>query len=166
MRKPEDAAEMLKGLYERPGFLLRRCQQSNVGEFESRCEDVGITRRQYDALYILSAIKQADQDRIALMLGVDRSNVGVVLKILERKNFVERKVKSSDRRKLEVTITKEGMRAFKKAKVAAQQTIDAFLSPLNTKEQAKFIEFLQRLVEQGDASDCPPLDPSWDDAAK
>jgi len=150
--------KLLKELYNRPGFLIRRCLQVDAGMFASACEELGITVRQYDALFILDSVDEFDQDRLALFLGLDRSTIGVILKILERKKYVVRRVKAEDKRKLVVTITPKGKDAFKTAKTAARKSAKNFLSVLDSNEQEQFLTSLRKLVENKQVDGGPPLD--------
>ena len=95
----------LDGLYNRPGYMMRRCVQTFTGVFHETCAELGLTIRQYDFLYVLDAYETVDQDHLARALGLDRSTTGLVVAILERKRLIERQVKPSDRRKRSLTIT-------------------------------------------------------------
>ena len=160
MAKKIKTHEELESFYQRPGFLMRRNLQMSVGRVEAAWEPLGITRRQFDALYLLAALRTADQDRIAIMLGLDRSNIGVVLKILERKGLVTREQKASDRRKLEVKITREGLKVFEKAQIIGKKVAEEFMAPLSPAEQKKFVEYMQRIVSNAEGFSTPPLDTS------
>jgi len=136
----------LEKLFNRPGYLFRRCSQSAGGFFEQACRDLGLTTGQYDVLFVLAQEASVDQDRLALLLGQDRSTTGVLAANLERKGLISREVKPADRRKRILTLTREGAKILKKAEPKAEQAKDLVLSSLNIKEKKQLFRLLQRIV--------------------
>jgi DNA-binding MarR family transcriptional regulator len=147
----------LGGLYDRPGFLLRRCQQETGWIFEESCAELGLTQRQYDFLFALNESDELDQDHLARLLGLDRSNTGHVIKILLRKGYIERRVKPTDKRKRLVKITKAGRIIFELAKPAAEAARNYLLDLLNPGEQQVLMTLLRKIVLSNQRPDRAPL---------
>ncbi len=137
----------LDGLYNRPGYMMRRCVQTFTGVFHETCAELGLTIRQYDFLYVLDAYETVDQDHLARALGLDRSTTGLVVAILERKRLIERQVKPSDRRKRSLTITPAGRKMFKAAEAAARAGADSILVPLDPAERDQLLFLLRRILD-------------------
>ena len=148
----------LGGLYDRPGFLLRRCQQETGWVFEESCAELGLTQRQYDFLFALSEADERDQDQLARLLGLDRSNTGHVIKILLRKGYIERRVKPSDKRKRLIRLTENGRDIFQAAKPAAMAARDYLLDLLDKDEQEIFMRLLRKIVLTNTRPDRAPLE--------
>jgi DNA-binding MarR family transcriptional regulator len=152
-RQPESPSAMITALYDRPGFLLRRCVQETGFAFEQGCAELGLTARQYDFLFALQDGDPMDQDQLARILGLDRSTTGTVLRILERKKLVAREVSGVDRRKRSVILTTAGDEIFHAAESAALASRARALNPLEPEERQIFLSMLRRIVEGETAAD-------------
>jgi len=163
--EPKNQTGNLDGLYDRPGFLMRRCQQETGWIFEESCSELGLTARQYDFLFALSEAQETDQDQLARLLGLDRSNTGHVIRILLRKGLVERHIKPQDKRKRLVSLTTEGRNIFKQAKPAADAAKDYLLDLLDDGEKETFMAMLRKIVLSNKRADRAPLEINIEGAA-
>ena len=136
------------GLYERPGFLLRRSHQISVAIFERACARLSLTPAQYGVLVVLAAHPQIDQTRLAKALAFDKVTVLRVLKGLEDRGLCIREPAASGRRLMAVTLTAAGHALLQQARQPVQQAYAELLSPLNPDEQALLVSLLQRLTQQ------------------
>ncbi len=134
----------------RPGFMLRRSAQVAHGLFERGCRDLGLTTGQYDVLFVLFYESEVNQDRLAQVLGLDRSTTGVLAGNLEKKGLIARRVKPDDRRKRILALTPEGAEIFRQAQPIAELAKDKILAPLTEEERATLFALLGRLVVEGD----------------
>lgn len=141
---PLDDAKKL--LWQRPGYLLRRCLQHTSGVFEESCADQGITARQYDYLFLLNLVSSLGQTELAEVLGMDRSTNTLVLKILERKKLVKRDIVANDTRKRTVRITAAGRVAYESAHAAAQAAIQSLNDALEPKEFDVLVTLLRKVA--------------------
>ena len=139
-------ADKLGGLYDRPGFMLRRCLQATGSLFEKNCRDLGLTEGQYDVLHILRHLGTIDQDKLAQALGLDRATTGAIAAGLERKGLINRKVKATDRRKRVITLTDDGTELFFSAETAAIEARQAFFFKLTSEEQRTFMNLLRKIA--------------------
>lgn len=140
-------------LMKRPGFAFRRCAQAAGGLFERGVRDLGLTTGQYDVLFVLSIEGAVEQDRMAVLLGLDRSTTGVLAKNLEKKGLIGRDVNPSDRRKLILSMTEAGETAFEAARPIAEAARDLVLDPLNETETAQLFALLKRIAVAGTGRD-------------
>ena len=137
-----------------PFPLVRRLHQiclTAVADFLAY-DDLG--PQQYSALACVDDFP-GDQRRLAAMMGVDRTNVGMILDQLEAKGFVERKVNGADRRARELFVTRSGHNKRQQVRpklLAAQARV---LAPLNDGERDQLIELLVRLIEANEVEARP-----------
>ncbi|MFN3735789.1 MarR family winged helix-turn-helix transcriptional regulator [Hydrogenophaga sp.] len=134
-------------LWQRPGFLLRRCLQKTSGSFELSCAEIGLTARQYDYLFVLDKVGQLGQGELGSTLGLDRSTNTLVLKILERKGWTQRVVVPSDTRKRLVQITPEGRQVFLAAQKAAEDSIKTITDALTPAEYQELLRLMRKVVQ-------------------
>lgn len=158
-RSSQSETQMLAELYERPGFMLRRAGQANGGYFEEACAGLGVTTRQYDVLFVLNAAEMVDQDRLARLLGLDRSNAGLVVANLEKKGLLKRIVKPDDRRRRSLTITAAGRKIYRSALPHARRAAERLLEPLSEKERGQLFGLLKKIVFNTSSSGRAPLEP-------
>jgi len=133
-------------LMNRPGFMFRRCSQTEGGFFEKACRELGLTTGQYDVLFVLANEGRADQDRVGQLLGLDRSTSGVLATNLERKGLISREVKTSDRRKRTLELTEDGKEIFTAAEPMANAAKERILAPLSTDERDQLFSLMSRIV--------------------
>lgn len=139
-------SDKLGGLYDRPGFMLRRCLQATGSLFEESCKDLDLTQGQYDVLHILRHLGTIDQDELAQALGLDRATTGAIVAGLERKDLIKRWIKTADRRKRVIKLTDAGTSLFLSAEPAAIEARKAFFSKLSSAEQQIFMDLLRKIA--------------------
>ncbi|MDA0238817.1 MAG: MarR family winged helix-turn-helix transcriptional regulator [Proteobacteria bacterium] len=138
--------------------MFRRCIQAGGGLFEEACAEFGLTSRQFDVLFVVDACEEVEQDRLARILGLDRSTAGLVVGILERKELIARTVNPKDRRKRLLVLTAAGRNIFKLAKPIATEAADSLLLPLSKNEQEQLFALLQKIINASNATNRVPMD--------
>ena len=98
-------------------------------------------------LFVLNGIEETTQDRLARILVLDRSTTGLVLGILERKGFVERRVAPLDKRKRLVRSADKGGTAFAKASPAAEAARARLFERLSESERGQLMYLLCKISE-------------------
>lgn len=141
--------EAVERLWQRPGFLLRRCLQQTSGVFEQSCAEIGLTTRQYDYLFMLAMVGQISQGELGRILGMDPATNTLVIKILERKQWIERTTVADDTRKRTVRITDDGRAVFLAAKKAAEASIKSIHEALDDAEYDQLLLLLRKVVQAG-----------------
>ncbi|WP_246012887.1 MarR family winged helix-turn-helix transcriptional regulator [Pigmentiphaga humi] len=139
-----DPAEQV--LWSRPGYLARRLNQIHYAMFFEECSNE-ITPVQYGILTALSLQPGSDQKTIGRELGLDRTTTADVLKRLERKGYVTRRVDPDDRRSRQSFITDEGLRVMGLLQEGMNRAQQRLISPLNKKDQHTFVRLLAKLVQ-------------------
>jgi DNA-binding MarR family transcriptional regulator len=133
-------------LSERPGFLIRRLHQIHVALFQEACGEFEVTPLQYSLLSALAARQTADQTTLAADIALDRTTTTGALKRLAARNFVERAVNGEDRRARLCRLTAAGAAVLAKIETSARDAHRATLGDLTEREQALFIDMMQRIV--------------------
>ncbi len=135
------------GLWSRPGFLVRRLNQIHDAMFFEECAESSITPVQYGILTVLSQNPWLDQTTIGFELGLDRTTSADVIKRLEDKGWLERRINPTDKRSRQANITAAGfalMESLRERMAKSQQRLIEPLSPANRK---LFLSLLTELVE-------------------
>src|SRR5689334_9994676 len=133
-------------LSQRPGFLIRRMHQIHVALFQEACGEFEVTPLQYSLLSALAVRKTADQTTLAADIALDRTTTTGALKRLAARNFVERAVDDEDRRARLCRLTPAGATLLAKIEASARAAHRATLDDLSEKEQAEFVDMMQRIV--------------------
>lgn len=139
-------------LYARPGFLLRRAHQISVSIFESACSDLGITPGQYAVLTVLRADCTLDQSSVARAIGLDKVTVSLLLKGLEARGLVDRRVQPDNRRKRLLTVTAEGLNLLQRTDLPAEEAYERLMAPFDPMQRRALLSLLRQLV--GDLEHC------------
>lgn len=145
--RQDDGRDPYSNLWDRPGFLVRRLHQIHISIFYEECNGENITPVQYGLLSILAKLDSIDQMGLAAELGVDRTNVGDVLRRLEGRGLISRVVNPADGRMRLVSITERGLAFLNRTRRSAHRSQERLLAPLPEKHRAQFLDFLRKLVE-------------------
>jgi len=136
-----------QGLWSRPGFLVRRLNQIHYAMFFEECKDENITPVQYGILTVLSHNPWLDQTEIGYELGLDRTTAADVIKRLEEKGLLERRVNPEDKRSRQAAITPQGVHTLELLKKGMARAQERMLEPLSPRNREKFMALLVQLVE-------------------
>jgi DNA-binding MarR family transcriptional regulator len=156
---PPSQSNPLEELYRRPGFMIRRVHQIAVSLFIEETGKLGVTNRQYGILFVLKHRPGIDQISVANLLGLDRSTTGMVLKKLEQDGLVVRSVDAHDRRRHRLQLTKSGERLLSQLAEPARKARARVLSAFTPREQALFLQLLDKFTRAFNGSTRVPLDP-------
>jgi MarR family transcriptional regulator, lower aerobic nicotinate degradation pathway regulator len=133
-------------LSQRPGFLIRRLHQIHVALFQEACGEFEVTPLQYSLLSALAIRKTADQTTLAADIALDRTTTTGALKRLAARHLVERAVDDRDRRARLCKLTAQGAALLAKIESPARLAHRSTLGHLSAREQAAFIDMMQRIV--------------------
>ena len=147
-RTPLDGFDPIQQvLRSRVGFLVRRLNQIHYALFAEECKTHKMTPVQFGVLTALSLNPWLDQTAIGLELGLDRTTTADVLKRLEEKQLITRRMNPNDRRSRQSMITEEGFNAMKTLQQGMITAQNRLLAPLTPKNQETFIRLLTTMVE-------------------
>ena len=136
----------LRDVYSRPGFLLKRCHQVSAAIFLKFCGEFGMTPSQYGALCALSDYPDIDQIALGRLTGLDRSTVGLVIRLLDERGLIERSVSQNDKRRMRLKLSKSGRRLLSDIAPAAKQAEAAVLVGLPRQKRQAFLSLLNEFL--------------------
>ena len=130
-----------------PAALARRFQQICVAMIAEVLAGGDVTQLEYAVLVFLDDLPGIDQRRLAEALGIDRNNTGVLVELLEKKGFLDRRINGEDRRARQLFLTARGRKVLDRVRPKILAANERILKPLARSEQAQFIDFMVRLIE-------------------
>jgi len=134
-------------LWSRPGYLVRRLNQIHYALFYEECKTQNVTPVQYGVLTALSLSPWLDQTALGMELGLDRTTTADVIKRLQERGLVERRVNPNDKRSRQAVITQEGLRIMGLLQGGMARAQQRLLEPLTPRNQEIFMKLLSTLVE-------------------
>lgn len=137
---------VLRGLYSRPGFLLRRAHQISVAVFLEEAGALGVTTTQYGAMLVLSQIEGLDIVGLGRRLGADRSTSALVISKLEAAGWVRTQTSDMDRRRKVLSLTDAGREVLATLSAPAKAARERLLSAFTPEEAGEFLALLDKFV--------------------
>lgn len=142
-----NARSPLQAIYDRPGFLLKRCHQLSVAIFLEECSDFNLTPSQYAVLRALEAYPGIDQLAVGRLAGLDRSTVALVIRLLGERDLIEREVNDEDKRRMRLRLSPAGRRLLIDVAPAAQRAQEVVLAPLSKARRVMLLDLLREFIE-------------------
>jgi DNA-binding MarR family transcriptional regulator len=136
----------LSDVHDKPGHLIRRCQQIAVALFLERCAPFDLTPLQYAVLRSVEAEPGIDQITLSGLAAVDRSNVARICAALEGRGLLLRVPDPQDRRARRLSLTAEGVALLERAEASVRQVQTDLLAPLTQAERESFVAALKKLT--------------------
>lgn len=133
-------------LYARPGFLLRRAHQISVSVFEGACSELALTPGQFAVLTVLQVDSSLDQSSVARAIGLDKVTVSLLLRGLELRGLVDRRVATGNRRKRSLSLTEAGHEILRLSHAPAEAAYETLMAPFDAKQRQQFTALLRQLV--------------------
>jgi DNA-binding MarR family transcriptional regulator len=153
-------------IQDKPGFLIRRCQQIALALFLEHCAEYDLTPVQYALLKAAEAEPGADQITLAGMAALDRSNAARLAAGLKARGLLHRAADPADCRARRLTLTPAGQALLRQAAAAVERVQEELLAPLAPAERRAFLAALARIAEAGNETSRAPLRlPETTDAA-
>jgi MarR family transcriptional regulator, lower aerobic nicotinate degradation pathway regulator len=126
------------------GYLLRRVTQRHLSIFSEAIPQV--TAMQFAVLARLSQLGPLSQNHLGRESSMDGATIKGVVDRLVKVGLVETTPDTEDRRRLTVSITKEGEALFAATKAKALTVSADTVAPLSAKEQKTLMALLIKLV--------------------
>ncbi len=152
-----DPRHVLDHMRGTPGHLMRRCQQIAVSVFLDECRALDLTPLQYAVLAALTKDGPEDQARLGGSLALDRTTISVVVKKLEGRGLVRRKLSEKDRRAKLISITPAGRKLVDQGLPAVAAAQDRMLAPLTSTERTRFLDLLKKVADGNNQESRAPL---------
>ena len=137
-------------IWDRPGYLVRRLHQLHVALFMGQVAKGEVTPIQFGLLSILVNRPDIDQSMLGEELGLDPANIAEILKRLEARQLVSRKIDPANRRRKLCRATHEGELFVARYEKDMQHSQQQLLSPLGPQEREMFMVLLMKLVQGND----------------
>jgi DNA-binding MarR family transcriptional regulator len=135
---------------------MRRAHQIAVALFFGELDGFNITPPQYASLVAIMDRPGIDQRRLADLVAIDRSTIGVMLQRLEKKGLIRRVTPDADQRVKRLFITAPGRDLLVRSRKAVERSQERILGPLSPRERSDFLRMLTKLVHlNNDASRVP-----------
>ncbi|MEM6251586.1 MAG: MarR family transcriptional regulator [Cyanobacteria bacterium P01_D01_bin.156] len=120
-------------------FGLHRPDQTPCGQT--------VTVAEAHALMELSNGQLLSQNELSTRLSLEKSTVSRLVKILERRGWLQRSRSEADRRVIQLTLTKSGQKAAGQLATARREKFDRILSAIPKEQQTVVLDSLNILVE-------------------
>ncbi|TND09628.1 MAG: transcriptional regulator [Bacteroidetes bacterium] len=131
------------------GFLLWQASNKWQRNMKAALDSIGLTHVQYLLLNALAQTgKTQTQSALAAAAGADVMMTSKVLRTLEKKKFISRKIQAGDSRSMNVQLSDAGKKILQKADVLVEKTDEDFFSALPSK-RSKFVKNLSALLAAG-----------------
>jgi DNA-binding MarR family transcriptional regulator len=151
--RSRDFALLRQVMWSRPGFMVRRLHQIGDALFYEECQSNSITPVQFGVLTALSMNPWLDQKAIGRELALDRTTTAEVLRRLEEKGLIERRVNRDDRRSRLSVITRQGLETVGALHEGMQSAQDRLIAPLSKADRATFFRLVSQIVEAHERMD-------------
>lgn len=128
------------------GYALRRAQVRVFEDFATELGEFGLTPGQLGALLLIDANKGLSQSELGTALGIDRSSVVPLIDRLQRRGWVRRGARASDRRAHALELAPGGLALMERLlpRLAAHE--QRIASGLSTAERQRLFELLSRIA--------------------
>jgi DNA-binding MarR family transcriptional regulator len=107
-------------------FLLLKTAKRALVALEAELMDLDLTARQYLLLTLAATGKELSQQDLAMKLDLDPTIVVKVIDQLEQRELLERARAVDDRRRHQLTLTTEGKRVLREARMREQKVERSF----------------------------------------
>ena len=134
-------------LEDQVGHLLRRAHQRHTSIFQANIGDQQLTPLQFAALMKLADVEEASQNHLGRLTAMDAATMQGVIKRLIARDLIARRPDPDDRRRLLLTLTRDGVALVDKATARGHEISDQTLGPLASAERQAFLKLLRRLTD-------------------
>lgn len=141
----DDVSEYL--LENQVGHLLRRAHQRHTAIFQSTIGDEQLTPLQFAAMMKLADVGETSQNQLGRLTAMDAATMQGVIKRLIARGLIERRPDPDDRRRLLLTLTKDGVALVAEATARGHDITDLTLDPLSPADRQTFLKLLRRLTD-------------------
>ena len=130
-----------------PAFLLAQVGAHAASQFAERLGVLQLTPPDAGILRLLSQAAGISQQELSVRLQIHPSRLVAILDNLEKRNLVERKPNTGDRRLYSLHLTKDGGEILERIGKVAREHQDALLSSISGEERGILTELLHRIAD-------------------
>jgi len=128
-----------EGPDESPGYLLWRVSNSWQREQRNALQHLGLTHTQFVVLAVASWFEEKEaltQIRLSQLTGSDTMTISLVVRVLEKADYLERIPHQKDTRSKVIRVTKAGRELAEQAVQVVEATDKKFFMPLEDNGQS------------------------------
>jgi DNA-binding MarR family transcriptional regulator len=131
-------------LQDQVGFILRKAHQRHLAIFAAHIGE--LTPPQFAALAKLHDVGETSQNQLGTMIAMDAATVKGVIDRLKARGLVALTRHEIDRRRLLVSLTREGREAVAALIPLARFITEETLAPLNAREAGTLLRLLAKIA--------------------
>jgi DNA-binding MarR family transcriptional regulator len=131
---------------ESPGYLANHMARLFAQGLQERIAPLGIVPGQFPALLELWEQDGVTQKGLVAKLDVEQATIANTLTRMERDGLIRRTKHPSDARAQQIWLTPKANKIRDKAYKAATKQNAAALTDLSDKEQAQFVNYMERVI--------------------
>jgi DNA-binding MarR family transcriptional regulator len=131
-----------------PAFLLAQLGAHAANQFTERLGVLQLSPADAGILRLLRIAAGISQQELSEKLRIHPSRLVAILDNLERRQLVERKPNSGDRRLYSLHLTKDGGEILERIGKVAREHQDVLLSALSGDDRKRLTELLHRVADQ------------------
>lgn len=145
--RPSGRAPVVLGRLERLlGYALRRAQVHVFQDFAAEMKEFGLTPGQLGALLLIDANKGLSQSELGAALGIDRSSVVPLIDRLQRRGWVRRAARASDRRAHALELAPGGLALMERLLPRLTAHEQRIAVGLSAAERQRLLDLLARIA--------------------
>jgi DNA-binding MarR family transcriptional regulator len=126
--------------------MARRFMQLSAAIWAEACAGESLSNLEFGTLGALQRDPLLDQISLAQRVGVDRTNIGLIIDGLEKRGFVERSVNPHDRRARMMRVTTGGVAAFARQAPKTAIVREKIFATLTAAERETFYDLMERII--------------------
>lgn len=137
-------------IYSSAGYWVTRLARAMESDFEKRLVAHNVTRASWTVLSAIVHDNKTTPAALASFIGIDGAAVTRQLDRIEKQGFVVRDRCLSDRRSINLRVTKKGARIIPKIVAKSKATNKIFLSGLSSSEIDQIVMIAQKMLANVD----------------
>lgn len=128
------------------GYAVRRAQVRVFQDFAVEMKEFGLTPGQLGALLLIEANKGLSQSELGTALGIDRSSVVPLIDRLQRRGWVRRAARASDRRAHALELAPGGIALMQRLLPRLEAHEQRIAAGLSAAERERLFDLLARMA--------------------
>ena len=140
----DPSSEVAYRLDDQVGFILRLVQQRHAAIFAGAFGE-DLTAMQWAALARLADLGECSQNHLGRLVAMDVATIKGVVERLGRRGYVESRPDAGDRRRLILSLTEAGAKAYRACEATALEVTEATLAPLSGLERRTLLDLMEKI---------------------
>jgi DNA-binding MarR family transcriptional regulator len=142
---PDSVVQVPGALDDNLGFHIRLAHGAVYRHFNDTFGAIGLTQKQTSVLWLVSDNPGLSQVDIAARIQIDRATMMAITNTLTRRDYLERRSSSADRRRQTLHLTPSGTAALSQALAAVAEHEVWLKSRFTLREVRQLVDLLRRV---------------------